>query len=107
MKRNFLSREKITTNNFYHKNICFNGILQINVDPPLTPLLKNKLDLNTERDYEKNKLGRESISEKLGMYEFKMAVFQNGDLEKFILFVQNFKVILEASVTLTEDLKLQ
>ena len=49
-----------------------------------------------ERDYVKIKLPRETTLEKLDVYEFKMALFENDNPEKFMLFVQNFKMALEA-----------
>ena len=45
--------------------------------------------------------------EKSDMNEFKMNLFDNGDPEQFLLFVQNYKMTLEASGKLTENAKFQ
>ena len=41
------------------------------------------------------------------LYEFKMSLFDNGDLEEFLLFVRNFNTTLVASGTLEADAKFQ
>ena len=46
-------------------------------------------------------------SEKSDLYELNMDLFNNGKLEDFLLFTQNFKMMLEASVTLVTNAKLQ
>ena len=56
--------------------------------------------MKAERDCVKIKLRRDPTSEKSDLYEFKMALFDNGETEEFLLFLQNFKMTLEASVTL-------
>ena len=43
----------------------------------------------------------------LDLYEFKMALFENGDPEEFLLFVRNFQMTLKASGTLTASAKIQ
>ena len=45
--------------------------------------------------------------EKSDLYELNMDLFNNGKLEDFLLFTQNFKMMLEASVTLVTNAKLQ
>ena len=37
------------------------------------------------------------MSEKSDLYELKMALFDNGDTEEFLLFAQNSQMTLEAS----------
>ena len=46
------------------------------------------------------------MSEKSDWYEFKIALFDNGEPEEFFLFVRNFKMILEASKTRAANVKL-
>ena len=58
--------------NVSQNNSYINGVVQIYVDPPPTPLIKSRLDLITERDYAVIKLYRNRMSEKLDMYEFKI-----------------------------------
>ena len=47
------------------------------------------------------------MSEKADLYEFKMALFDNGDPEDFLLFVRNLNMNLEASGTLATYAKFQ
>ena len=55
----------------------------------------------------KIKLRRNSISEKSDMYEFKMDLFDNVKPEELLLFVQNFKMTIAASVMLAANAKIQ
>ena len=93
--------------NIFQKKSWHTGAVQIHVYPPPIPLIKSKFDLKTEIDYVKIKLRRNPRSEKLEMYELKMPLFDNGDLEELLLFVINFKMNIEASGILTENVKLQ
>ena len=43
----------------------------------------------------------------LDLYEFKMSLFDNGELEEFLLFVRNFNITLAASGNLEEVVKFQ
>ena len=54
----------------------------------------------------KIKLRRDPTSEKSDMYESKTALFDNGKPEEFLLFVQNFKMMIDASGTLADNVKL-
>ena len=47
------------------------------------------------------------MSEKSDMYEFKVAVFENGKQEEFLLFVHNFMITLDAPGTLVANTKIQ
>ena len=67
------------------------------MEPPLTPLIKSKHNDNQDKDFVKLKLHRDTTSEKLDLYELKMALFNNGKTEEFLLFVRNFNMTLEAS----------
>ena len=55
----------------------------------------------------KIKLRRDPESEKSVLYEFKMALFDNGDPDEFLLFVCNFQMTLKASGTLADSAKIQ
>ena len=46
-------------------------------------------------------------SEKLDQFEFKMALFDNGKPEEFLLFIKNFNMTLEASGMLNSGAKIQ
>ena len=43
----------------------------------------------------------------LDLYEFKMALFENGDPEEFLLIVGNFQISLKASGTLASGANIQ
>ena len=53
------------------------------MEPPLRPLIKSKHDDKLDKDFVKLKLRRDLTSEKLDIYEFKMALFGNGETEEF------------------------
>ena len=53
--------------------------VQIQVYPSPIPLIKIKLDMKSKKDYIKIKLCRNPMLEKSGMYEIKLALFDNGD----------------------------
>ena len=73
--------KNLTIHNISHKNIWHTWAVKLHVDPPPIILIKRKLDLKMERDYMKIKLCRNTVSEKLDMYAFKMALFDNVDPE--------------------------
>ena len=64
--------------NISHKKIWRTGAVQINVDPPPIPRIKIKNDMKAEKYCVKIKLRRDNTSEKSDLYEFKMALFNNG-----------------------------
>ena len=45
----------------------------------MIPLIKSNNNAKLEKDCVKIKLGRDPMSEKLDLYELKMALFDNGD----------------------------
>ena len=55
----------------------------------------------------KVKLRRDLNSENLGPYEFRMAFFDNGNLEEFFLFIRNFSMTMEVSGTIFSGTKIQ
>ena len=60
-----------------------------------------------DRDCVKNKFHGDLTSERLDLYEFKMALSDNGDVEEFLLFIRNFQMTPEASGTLASGAKIQ
>ena len=50
---------------------------------------------------------RDPTSERSDIYEFKMALFDNGDPEELVLLMQNFKMMLKASGILDTSANLQ
>ena len=81
-----------TTKNILHKNNWDAGVVHFHVEPPPTPLRKSKHSDKLENDFVKIKLRRDPRSERSNLYEFKIALFDNGDLEEFLLFICNSNV---------------
>ena len=69
----------------------------MNVERPLTPLIKSKHGSTSEKDFVKLKLRRDTTSYKLDLYELKMALSANGKPEEFLLFFCNFNITIVAS----------
>ena len=59
--------------------------MQLHVDPPPTPLIKIKHDDNSDKDFVNIKLRMDKTSEKLELYELKMALFENDKPEDFLI----------------------
>ena len=77
------------------------------MDPPLIPLIKSKNYENPDKDCVKIKLLRDPTSQKLDLHELKMALFDNGEPEEFLLFIRNFNMTLETSGMLVAIAKIQ
>ena len=77
------------------------------MDPPPTPLIKGKHNDKSDKYFVNIKLRRDTTSERSGLYEFKMALFDNENPEYFLLFVGNFNMNLEASGIIYTSLKAQ
>ena len=80
---------------------------QPHLEPPLTPLIKEKNNSKSDKYFVKIKLHRDPTSSTSDLYEFKIYLFENGDPEEFLLFVCNFITTLAASGTLVVDTKFQ
>ena len=63
--------------------------------------------MKAEKYCEKIKLCSDPTSEKSDLYEFKITCSDNRKSEEFLLFMQNFKISVEASGTLAASPKLQ
>ena len=59
-------------------------------------------DEKFNKDCVKIKLRRDPISEKSYLYEYKMVLFDNGELEELLFFVRNFQMTLKSSLTITD-----
>ena len=59
------------------------GVVQLHVEPPLISLIKIKWDDKLDKYFVKIKFHRYPISERLDLYELKMALFGNSELEDF------------------------
>ena len=93
--------------NISHKNKWNTGTLQVHVEPSLVPLIKSKKYEQPGICFVKIKLRRYPTSEKSDLYEFKMASFDNGNTEKFLLFIRNFNMTIEVSGTILAGAKNQ
>ena len=86
--------------NVSHTNNWNRGTLKVHVDPPPIPLIKSKNNNKLDKYCVEIKFRRGPTSENSDLYEFIMALFDNGKPEEFLLFVRNFSMTLEASGTL-------
>ena len=62
-------------------------------------LIESKNNRKSDKYCVKIKLCRDPTSEKSDLYEFKIALFENGDTEEFLFFVRKFQMNLKASET--------
>ena len=99
--------KKLTMDNISHKKKWNTGTLQVHVEPPVIPLINSKNDDKSYKDFVKIKLRRDPTSEKLDLYEFKMALFDKGERGGFLLFICNFNMTIEASGTLNSIANIQ
>ena len=76
------------------------------MEPPPNSLIKIKNDTKLGKYCVEIKLRGDPTSEKSELYELKMAVFDNGDPEEFLLFVRNFQMMLEASGNISTSSKI-
>ena len=61
------------------------GMIQMHLVPPWTPIIKGKYNVKSDKDFIKLKFCRYPTSNTLELYEFKMSLFDNGDLEDFFV----------------------
>ena len=79
----------------------------MHVDPPEIPLIESKKNYKWDKDCVKIKVCRDLMSQKSDLYEFKMALFDNGEPEELLLFIRNFNMTLKASGTLVAIASIQ
>ena len=80
---------------------------QDHVESSATPLIKINHDDKLDKYFVNLKLGMHKMSDIQDLYDFNMALFDNGDPEEFFLFVCNLKMTLAASGMLTMGAKIQ
>ena len=85
---------------FSHKKGWNSGMTQALMVPPPIPLIKGTYDGQPDKDIVKLKLRRDPTSSTSDIYEFSMSLFENGDMEEFLLFVSNFNTTVAALGTL-------
>ena len=79
----------------------------MNVEPPPIPLIKSKNIKKLDKDCVEIKLRRDPKSQQSDLYELKMYLFDNGELEEFLLLIRNFNMTLKASGTILDGTKIQ
>ena len=67
-------------NNVYHKKWCNWGTNPAHVEPPPIPLIKEICNGNPDKYFIKLKLCRDYTSSTLNLYNFKMSLFDHGNL---------------------------
>ena len=77
------------------------------VEPPPILLIKEISNGNSDGDCVKLKLSRYPTSSTSYIYEFRMSLFDHGDPEGFLLFMQNFQITLAATGTLETEARFQ
>ena len=65
-------------NHISHKKYWNLGTVQVHVEPPLIPLIKRKNHDKLDKYVVEIKLRKDRMSQKSDLYEFKMALFDNG-----------------------------
>ena len=88
--------EHIYDEMFSHKKKWNVGIVQVHVDPPSIKRIKSNNDEKPDNYCIKIKFHRDPTSQKSDPYEFKMALFDNGEPEEFLMFIRNFNTNLMA-----------
>ena len=94
-------------NNVSHKKGWNSVVMQPNVEPPPTPIIKRKHDDKSDKYFVELNYCRDPTSSSSDLYKFNMALFENGNPEELLLFVRNFYMNLAASVTLATCAKNQ
>ena len=93
--------------NVFHKKNYNAWAVKVHMETAPIPNIEGKNDEKLDTDFVKIKLRRDMMSENLHFYEFKMALFDNGDPEELFLFISNFNMNIEASVTLKSGTNIQ
>ena len=77
------------------------------MDPPPIPLIKSRNSEKSDKCCVKIRLHRDKTSQKSDPYELKMALFDNGEMEEFLLFISNFNTTIEESGTFVANANIQ
>ena len=97
----------VTMKDVSHRKKRRAGIVQVHVESPPTPLIKVNHNDKSYKDLVKIILRRDPMLAKSDLYELKMALFDNGELEEFLLFVWIFNKNLLAQGTLEMAFNIQ
>ena len=63
----------------------------MHMEPPPILLIISKNDDKLDKNCVQIKFRMDPTSQKLDLYELKMALFDNGEPEEFLFFISNFK----------------
>ena len=77
------------------------------VEPLTITLIKETYDGNSDEDFVKLKLSRDTTSITLDLYDFNMSFFNHGKTEDFLLFICNLNMTLVAIGMLEMEVKIQ
>ena len=77
------------------------------VEPPPIPSIKETSTGKSDEYYVKLKLCIDPTSSTSDIYEFRMSLFDHGEPEDFLFFVQNFNMTLASTGTLQKNVKVQ
>ena len=94
------------------KNISDNkgwnsGMTQSHVGTSLIPLIKGTYGGKSDKDFVKLELRRYPMSSTSDLYEFRMCLFDNFNLEEFLLFMNNFNINIVAIGALETGVRIQ
>ena len=93
--------------NVFHKKGWNVDINSAHVEPLPITLVKEISTGKSYGDYVKLEFHRDPTSSTSNLYELLMYLFYHGELEEFLLFVQNFQMTLSATVTLETESRVQ
>ena len=96
-----------TTKNTLNKKDCNQGILQVHLEPPLTPLMKYTKYEKSAKDFARTKLIIDPTSARSDLNELKTLLFHNGKLYEFLFFFNFFNITLEVSGNLVSGARIQ
>ena len=92
---------------FSHNKGWNSGINPAHVEPPPISLIKETYNGKSDKYCFNLKLRSDHMFSTSNLYEFKMSLFDHGNLEEFLLFIRNFNITLAATGTLEMDAKSQ
>ena len=94
--------------NLSTKKKWLSGNIQFQADPSPIPLINSETQRKkTEIDCNKVKLRKKPASSMSGPYEYKVALFENGEPEEFLLFIREFRKTLRANGVMPEIGRIQ
>ena len=93
--------------NVSHKKRWNFGTNPTHLEPTSIPLIKETCYFNSDKDLVNIELRGYPASSMLDLYESKIALFYNVNIEDFLFFIFNFNMTLAATGMLNKDAKMQ